>query len=311
MQNKYIYILLIIGSVLLFFGGPDYYSSRQFRLAWELGHICLFFFYTYALLKVWKSFARRSFQVQLIVVLLLSLVLGSLIEWSQAAFDRTFSLKDIAMDVMGSLAAVAFLSPTRIVPSKNFLRITQIIICLLVLLLTYPLVIVLVDQVVARMQFPVLSNFETPFEINRWGGSALIAIDENTVREGKASLKVQLTPARYSGTSLNHFPANWHGHDYLHISIFNPSLEPLKITLRINDKEHFSNGQSYSDRFNRQFILSSGWNNIDIAIDDIRNAPKNRAMNLRAIGNMGIFTVNLKIPRLIYIDDVRLIGPEP
>lgn len=249
--------------------------------------------------------------MQLIVVLLLSLVLGSLIEWSQAAFDRTFSLKDMAMDVIGSLAAVAFLSPTRIVPSRNLLRITQIIICFLVLLLTYPLVIVLVDQVVARMQFPVLSNFETPFEINRWGGSALIAIDENTVREGKASLKVQLTPARYSGTSLNHFPANWHGHDYLHISIFNPSLEPLKVTLRINDKEHFSNGQFYSDRFNRQFILSSGWNNIDIAIDDIRNAPKNRAMNIRAIGNLGIFTVNLKTPKLIYIDDVRLIGPEP
>jgi len=81
--------------------------------------------------------------------------------------------------------------------------------------------------------------------------------------------------------------------------------------VRINDKEHFSNGQFYSDRFNRQFILSSGWNNIDIAIDDIRNAPKTRVMNLRAIGNLGIFTVNLKHPRLIYIDDVRLIGPEP
>ena len=206
MQNKYIYILLIIGSVLLFFGGPDYYSSRQFRLAWELGHICLFFFYTYALVKIWKGFARRSFQVQLIVVLLLSLVLVFLIEWSQAAFDRTFSLKDILMNVIGSLAAVAFLSPTRIAVSRNLLRITQVIICFLVLLMTYPLVIVLVDHGVARMQFPVLSNFETPFEIDRWGGSALIAIDKNTVREGKAALKVQLTTDRYSGTSLNHFP---------------------------------------------------------------------------------------------------------
>jgi len=297
--------------VFLFFGGPDYYSSRQFRLAWELGHICLFFFYTYALLKMWKSFARRSFQVQLVVVLLLSLVLGFLLEWSQAAFDRTFSLKDIAMNIIGGIVAVAFLSPTRIAVSKNLLRLTQVIICFLVLLMTYPLGKAFVDQVFARMQFPVLSNFETPFEIDRWRGSAIIAIEKNTVREGKASLKVQLTTERYSGASLNHFPRNWRDHYYLHVSIFNPSQEPLKITLRINDKEHISNGQSYSDRFNRQFILSSGWNKIDIAIDDIRNAPETREMNLRTIMNLGIFTVKLKTPQLIYIDDVRLKGLKP
>ena len=50
--------------------------------------------------------------------------------------------------------------------------------------------------------------------------------------------------------------------------------------------------------------------NIDIAIDDIKNAPKTRVMNLRAIRHLGIFTVNLKNPQLIYIDDVRLIGPK-
>ncbi len=310
MQRTSLLILSIIGSVLLFFGGPDFYSSRPFRLAWELGHICLFFFYTYTLLQIWRSFATRPFQVQIIVILPLSLFLGFLIEWSQAALDRTFSFKDILMNTIGSIAAIAFLSPTRIAFSRNLLRITQIIICFLILLLTYPLVIVLVDQVVATRQFPVLSNFETPFEINRWGGSAIIAIEKNTVKEGEASLKVQLTTQRYSGISLNHFPPNWHDRDYLHVSIFNPSQEPLKVTLRVNDNEHISNGQLYSDRFNRQFILSYGWNNIDIAIDDIRNAPKNRVMNLRAIRHLGIFTVNLKNPQLIYIDDVRLIGPK-
>lgn len=310
MQRTSLFILSIIGSVLLFFGGPDYYSSRHFRLAWELGHICLFFCYTYTLLQIWTSFARRPFQVQIIVILLLSLFLGFLIEWSQAAFDRTFSFKDILMNTIGGIAAIAFLSPSRIAFSRNLLRITQIIICFLIFLLTYPLVIVLVDQVVATRQFPVLSNLETPFEIDRWGGSATIAIEKNTVKEGEASLKVHLTTERYSGASLNHFPPNWHDHDYLHVSIFNPSQEPLKVTLRVNDNEHFSNGQLYSDRFNRQFILSSGWNNIDIAIDDIKNAPKTRVMNLRAIRHLGIFTVNLKNPQLIYIDDVRLIGPK-
>ncbi len=295
-RNKFIYLLLIIGTALLFFGGPDYYSSRQFRLAWELGHIGLFFLYTYALLKIWKSFARRSFQVQLIVVLLLSLVLGLLIEWSQGAFGRSFSLKDIAMNVIGGIAAVAFLSPSRITLSRNLLRLTQIIVCLLILLMTYPLVTVLVDQVIAKTQFPILSNFETPFEIDRWEGRTKIAIDKNTVREGKASLKVQLTTDKYSGISLNHFPPSWQDHESFHMSIFNSSLEPLKVTVRINDKEHVTGVQLYSDRFNRQFVLATGWNNIDITIDDIKNAPDTREMNLRAIMNLGIFSVSLKNP---------------
>ncbi len=263
-RNKFIYLLLIIGTALLFFGGPDYYSSRQFRLAWELGHIGLFFLYTYALLKIWKSFARRSFQVQLIVVLLLSLVLGLLIEWSQGAFGRSFSLKDIAMNVIGGIAAVAFLSPSRITLSRNLLRLTQIIVCLLILLMTYPLVTVLVDQVIAKTQFPILSNFETPFEIDRWEGRTKIAIDKNTVREGKASLKVQLTKDKYSGISLNHFPPSWQDHESFHMSIFNSSLEPLKVTVRINDKEHVTGVELYSDRFNRQFVLATGWNNMTL-----------------------------------------------
>ncbi len=172
--------------------------------------------------------------------------------------------------------------------------------------MTYPLVTVLVDQVIAKTQFPILSNFETPFEIDRWEGRTKIAIDKNTVREGKASLKVQLTTDKYSGISLNHFPPSWQDHESFHMSIFNSSLEPLKVTVRINDKEHVTGVQLYSDRFNRQFVLATGWNNIDITIDDIKNAPDTREMNLRAIMNLGIFSVSLKNPKVIYIDDVRL-----
>ena len=34
--------LLIIGSILLFLGGPDYFSSRSFKHFWDIGHIVYF-----------------------------------------------------------------------------------------------------------------------------------------------------------------------------------------------------------------------------------------------------------------------------
>ena len=151
--------------------------------------------------------------------------------------------------------------------------------------------------------YPILKRL---LSYNRWGGRSTISIDEEIVKEGKSSLKVQLNTEKYSGVSLNHFPPDWHDYRYLHVSIFNSFLDTLKVIIRINDDDHISNGQLHWDRFNRQYILSSGWNSIDIAINDIKSAPKNRPINLRAIQNLTMFTVKLDNPRVIYIDDVRL-----
>ncbi len=135
----------------------------------------------------------------------------------------------------------------------------------------------------------------------------MIAIDQKTVKEGSASLKMPLTTDKYSGASLAHFPSDWRNYKYLHMSIFNTSQEPLKVTVRIHDDQHITNGQSYWDRFNRRFTLSHGWNDINVAIEEIRNAPRNRIMDLQAVKDVTIFASRLRTPKVIYIDDVRLV----
>ncbi len=91
------------------------------------------------------------------------------------------------------------------------------------------------------------------------------------------------------------------------MSIFNSTQEPLKVTLRIHDYRHIKSEQLYFDRFNRQFILSHGWNDIDVPIEEIRNAPRNRIMDLQAVKDVTIFASRLRTPKVIYIDDVRLV----
>lgn len=303
-----VYILSVLGVVFLFVGGPDYYSPRPYRVAWDVGHIALFFLWTYALILTWKGFARKPFQMQFILILLIALFVGLSIEWAQSLFQRTFSIDDTVKNIVGGAAAVVFLSPTRITLSRTRLRAIQIIVCLSLVLVTYPFVRVLTDEVIARAQFPTLSSFETPFEMHRWQSRSVMAIDQETVKEGRASLKVSLTTERYSGAGLEHFPSDWRGYKYLHISIFNASREPLTIVVRVNDVQHRRSKQSYSDRFNRQFVLGYGWNDIDIPLEDIASAPKNRVMNLRSIRDIVIFASNLKAPKVIYVDDVRLKG---
>ncbi len=308
---SFIYILYVTGAVFLFFGGPDYYAPRSFRLAWDLGHICLFFVWTYALMKTWKDFARKPVRMQLILIVLITLCVGFVIEWVQSGSHRTFSIADVFRNIVGSTAAIVLLSPAGLTLSKRLLRSLHTIVGLVVLLLTYPLVRALTDEAIARKQFPVLSNFDTPFEIHRWQSRSTIAIDRETVKEGNASLRVRLNTDKYSGASLVYFPPDWRNYKYFHMSIFNASEKPLKVTLRMHDDQHIMNGFPYTDRFNREFVLAHGWNDIHVAIEEIRNAPTNRAMDLGAVKDVTVFTVSLKAPKVIYIDDVRLAPLNP
>ncbi len=210
-----IYVLSVLGGLFLFFGGPEYYSPRSYRLAWDLGHVCVFFLWTYVLMETWKGFAKKPLQIQLILILAITLCVGFLIELAQSGSHRTFSIEDIFRNIIGSAAAIVFLSPSRKALPRRLLHTIRMIVSVLVLLLIYPFVRVLVDEVIAREQFPVLSNFETPFEIHRWQSRSMIAIDQKEVKEGSASLKVPLTTDKYSGASLAHFPSDWRNYKYL------------------------------------------------------------------------------------------------
>jgi hypothetical protein len=217
-----IYFALIL-SLLFFFGGPDYYSTRSFKHFWDLGHIVFFAIFTYIILSLWQKLSNQTF-------------------WRQCAW------------------------------------IFGITLCLGVI------------------------------EIARWGGDAEFAADRNIAFHGKSSLKVQLNTSTYSGVGLKYFPRDWQGFRALEFSIYNLSSEPLKMTCRVHDRQHTRGPgpELYSDRFNRSFLLSKGWNPITIDLEEIAQAPKNRRMNMSQIQGISVFAVQLPQPRVIYLDYIRL-----
>lgn len=301
-----IYVLSLVCATLLFFGGPDYYSPRAYRLAWDLGHLGVFFVWTIAALIASTAFAKLSLHKQLLVALPAILALGVSVEWMQGILGRSFALSDILNNLLGGGTAIVFASPSRSSITRRGLRAVQAVVLVLVLWQLSPLARVLIDDVIAIQQFPVLSDFETPFEVTRWHSRSRIEIDRQLSRHGKASLKVPLVTTKYSGAELQHFPSDWRSYEMLRVSIYNASSDPLRLTFSIYDRQHITNGQPYSDRFNTTLIFTQGWHDVEIPIREIESGPKGRYLDLRQVSAVRIVAVSLKNPRVMYIDNVRL-----
>jgi VanZ family protein len=299
--------MLAVGSVLLFFGGPDYYSPRSFRHFWDLGHLIYFALLT-GLLSQWNPVARQSLPRQWIIILLITLLLGSVIELLQNETTRTPDAADVLRDLIGSLLALTFGSLGSKLRPVNRRLVLRIIVLALTLAQIWPLITSLIDEAIARDQFPLLSGFETPFEIDRWSGNAGMSVETMASIASGRVLKLSLTTDQYSGISLNYFDGDWSSARALKIDLYNPDINPLWITCRIHDQRHTDGNEEYRDRFNHSYLLTQGWNHIEIDLKTVKQSPANRSMDMSRIRGLGLFAVKLRAPRIIYLDEVRLVS---
>ena len=301
----FISALLLLGTALLFVGGPDYYASRSFKSVWDLGHV-VYFALLAVLLSRWTLIYRMSLVWQWVVILCITLLIGISIELLQYGTTRTPDAGDILRDLTGSLLVLVF-GPfgSKLKPSSWQLSL-RLTVVLLMLVQLWPLTKSLIDEAVARYQFPLLSGFETPFEIDRWERSASISIETiASVSKGNV-MKLSLTTDQYSGAVLKHFDGDWTLVRTLQISLYNPDTNPVEITCRIHDRGHSDGDEEYEDRFNRSYMLTPGWNQIEIDLEEVENSPSSRNMDMSQIRGLGLFVVSLPAPRTLYLDEVRL-----
>lgn len=289
--------------VLLFVGGPGSYSQRSHEYAWGLGHILCFAVWS-ALFLQWRS--GWSFARQFVVVIVLTFLLGVGIELAQAGLGRNFDLADVLKNLAGSLLTLAFYASARRSLLRARLLLVQVIAVLVLSAALFPLAGALFDEHLAANQFPVLSDFETSFERNRWEGNARLSIGRDFVSHGSSSLKAELNTDRYSGLFLRFFPEDWREFEMLTFDLYNPSGDELKITCRVHDRIHADSGNAYADRFNRPFSLAPGWTRIDLPLRQIAEAPQGRLLDLEHVAGLGIFVTEQKEPQIIYLDHVRL-----
>ena len=301
----FISILLLAGSILLFIGGPDYYSSRSLKRFWDIGHI-LYFALLSVLLMRWSPVSGMSLLWQWTTILTITFLLGVSIELMQYGTARTPDTGDVLRDLTGSLLVLVFgpsAAKLRPVNRRFFLQFSVIV---LTLIMIWPFVRSLIDDAISWYQFPLLSGFETPFEIDRWEGDGRLSVESEMSISNGNILKLSLTTDKYSGASLRYFDGNWTSASSLKMSIYNPDTNPLWIVCRIHDLQHSDGNQEYEDRYNHSFLLLPGWNHIKIELSEVEESPSGRSMDMSRIRGIGIFTVSLPAPGVIYLDDIRL-----
>jgi VanZ family protein len=295
----------ILLAVLLFVGGPGYRAPRSLCAAWDLGHIVAFTLWSYLLLT-WRPLRETSPACHWRVTLAFCLIVGVATEGIQSLLDGDASIGDFLRDMVGGMIALSWFSPSSKVLPERVRRATRAIAVTLLLIACLPLAAALSDEAIARLQFPVLGDFKSPFEVSRWNGNARYSIGRPAARHGKTSLRVDMDTSLYSGVALVYFPRDWGGYHSLNLEILNPSPEEIDITCRIHDVRHEEGKQRYEDRFNKAFHLRSGWNHLRVDLEEVAQAPAGRTLDLGSIRAVGIFATRLPTPRTIYLSHVHL-----
>ncbi|MCL2459448.1 MAG: hypothetical protein FWF31_11555, partial [Desulfobulbus sp.] len=220
--------------------------------------------------------------------------------------DRSPDIYDVLRNLLGCLTAFAFCIRPRLFQTRWRQLALQLWVFGLLALAACPLARAVFDESVARFQFPVLADFETPFECDRWNNVSQLRLAREYVRHGSHAARLQLSTAEYSGIALVHFPRDWRDYHSLHFSVYNPDSAPLQLNSRIHDMHHKEHGMEFQDRFNQAFALAPGWNDLAIALDQVKAAPQGRAMDMEHIEGFGLFVVRQPRPQVIYLDHIYL-----
>lgn len=306
---KWHYAFLIILSVLLFVGGPESNSHRVYQQAWDTGHMALFAGLIWVLLSLPVLRSRRWFELFLLVTGF-CLLIGFAIEILQLLVGRNFEYKDLVNDLLGGYLGLLIYS-VRQTHRHIGIRVAMYPLMLLIIVwVLLPVAYAIIDEYIMREEFPILADFETPYELSRWDNNlASLAMTNEYFRYGSKSMRVDFEPGEYPDITLKDFPGDWHRFVSIKFSVFNTSNENLLMELKIYDWQHdLVGGYEFSDRFNRELILRPGWNDFQVAMQDVETAPANRKMDISDIASFSLFLHELKQPQTLFFDSLRLSG---
>jgi hypothetical protein len=301
----YLLIPVFIAASTLFFLNLDFGSDNPIKQLYGFAHFAYFAFLARCLAGL-SFFYRKHFWVQFFLIMAFVFIAGGLIELIQPYFGRTASRRDVGFNLLGGCFGLIFFMPSgRSKPGRRSLLAAKFVVLAFAIIMLSAPAMALWDMRGASRQFPVLGDFESRLETRRWSSGKL---DKGFARHGRASLQVPLeTGKKYPGTTLINSFGDWTGYSFFAFSVHNPDPEPLFLTVSIRDHKHFRRGGRYSDRFNRSFQIEQGWNDISIPIEDIKNAPLKRILELDNLTEVVFFTVDLPERRLMHLDYVRLI----
>ena len=306
--NSVLCLFIALCVPLLFFGSQTLIQFRLLPYLWDYGHIALFAAIFWLVFSKWNFFAEKSIYSTLLTTVLPIVIVSVPIELIQDINGREFSFLDIIRNCLGAAIATAF-HPDSFSDKRTFSRskLKYSVVGVLIIF-SYPLLINTVDTINAYRSFPVLSDFESQFELTRWSGNQLEVEKLDTNKNH--ILGNTFTTDEYSNLTFESFPGDWAGFSRISFRVFNDETIVHILNLRIHDQDHQNSNWDYNDRFNQVINLTPGWNKITIDLNLVKMQPNKRNIDMSKIEKFIIFSNNLQTNVRLYFDDFKLYKSE-
>jgi len=240
--------------------------------------------------------------------------LGALFELSQYFTPGDPSISDLLRDVVGAglFLGTYMIFDLRMKPAYDRNRGLKALVifttALFSIIAFLPLALWAGAYAYRDRAFPRMLDFESRWEeiFTETYNSTLERVkppsgwkDNRSAWAGRLTFRTQ----ERSGFYLQEPAPNWTAFDTLMIEVYSLNDTAVQLSIRIDDAGH---NQQYDDRFNRRLTILPGHNRIAMPLDDIRYAPKNRAMDLRQIVAIYIFAIKPAIEYSVYLDNLEL-----
>ena len=296
--------VIILCVSFLFLCNFDTSTSRIIDEIFEYGHLPLFGVISLGFAVILNRNQTQATLRPYLLAWIITAGLGIATEVIQIITPgRYFEIRDMVFDALGAgcFLTLAYPFPGKGIRIKKIFRAAALTV---ILAGTIPIFFAASDEITMHNSFPLIGSFESRLEMGRWGGTDS-GISRSTLHatHGQYSLVANLLPGEYPGISLNYLKRDWRGYTRLTFDAFLVGNDPLRITARINDKDH---NDEYDDRYNKSFVLDPGSNEIVIDLKEVMAAPKGRDMDMGNIVNICVFSYHLGESRTLYFDNFRL-----
>lgn len=292
-------IFLLLAAALLFVPLPIPPTAAG-RTIENAGHTPLFMLLTLGVILI----LRKDFRVQggrlYALAGLIGVAGGVVTEAIQKPLRRDASWEDVIADALGVLLALALFALIDRRPALSrpvrILSLCVALFCMAIYL--SPLVRMTRAYVHRAGQFPVLADFRENIETFWVVGYGV----NRQIVDG--TLDVEFSADEFPGISFHEPAPDWRAYRTLVIEVENRDADSLMLVVRVND---YGRGRHFHDRFNRRFDLAGQERRtIRIPIEEIRNAPRGRLMNMAQITDITLFRGDRTGSRHLRVYSLRL-----
>jgi VanZ family protein len=297
-------IALIVGVVLLLHVLPIGGASRVWGELLDAAHVVGFSVLAFAAARFCMSDRTRLDAAQsLLYAGAFAAVLAMTSELAQIPTGRDANLGDLYRDAAGITAGLLAAA------GLDFAAWRAALLVLAFAALGFGLrgpAKPLTARVAAQVRFPVLMDFDGVFEeplIERMSAHIeVVDAPPNWPIRGKVAKVEPRGNWRYEGISFFGLPEDWSGYEAVQFLIATEKPVHMSLTVRVHDRAH---NNEYADRFNRAIDVGPEPVLVRIPLEEIRNGPSTRKLDMTQIDDFTIFAT-APYESGFYLDDVRL-----